>query len=54
MHRSYDVEGTALSGRTRANKLVHLRGETDLVGRFATVRIEHAGPYSLRGSAVTA
>ena len=49
-HRSHDVEGTALSGRTRGNKLVHLRGETDLVGRFATVRVEHAGPYALRGS----
>ena len=49
-HGSDDAEGTALSGRTRGNKLVHLRGETDLVGRFATVRVEHAGPYALRGT----
>jgi tRNA-2-methylthio-N6-dimethylallyladenosine synthase len=40
----------ALSGRTRGNKLVHLVGEAALVGSFATVRIEHAGPYALRGS----
>jgi tRNA-2-methylthio-N6-dimethylallyladenosine synthase len=50
MHRSHEVEGTALSGRTRGNKLVHLRGETDLVGRFAVVRVDHAGPYALRGT----
>jgi tRNA-2-methylthio-N6-dimethylallyladenosine synthase len=43
-------EGTALSGRTRGNKLVHLRGETELVGRFAAVRVDHAGPYALRGT----
>jgi tRNA-2-methylthio-N6-dimethylallyladenosine synthase len=39
-----------LSGRTRHNRLVHLTGEPALVGRFATVRVEHAGPYALRGS----
>jgi len=39
-----------LSGRTRHNRLVHLAGEPALVGRFATVRVEHAGPYSLRGT----
>ena len=38
-----------LSGRTRGNKLVHLVGEPGLVGRLVSVRIEHAGPYSLRG-----
>ena len=48
-----DADGSALSGRTRGNKLVHLRGETDLVGRFATVRVEHAGPYALRGTIVS-
>ena len=50
LHGSRDAEGTALSGRTRGNKLVHLRGETDLVGRFAAVRVDHAGPYALRGT----
>jgi tRNA-2-methylthio-N6-dimethylallyladenosine synthase len=39
-----------LTGRTRHGKLVHLAGDPGLVGRFATVRIEHAGPYALRGS----
>jgi tRNA-2-methylthio-N6-dimethylallyladenosine synthase len=39
-----------LNGRTRGNKLVHLAGPTDLVGREVTVRVEHAGPYALRGA----
>jgi tRNA-2-methylthio-N6-dimethylallyladenosine synthase len=39
-----------LHGRTRGNKLVHLAGPTDLVGGEVTVRIEHAGPYALRGA----
>ena len=40
-----------LTGRTRGNKLVHLAGAVDLVGREVTVRIDHAGPYALRGAA---
>jgi tRNA-2-methylthio-N6-dimethylallyladenosine synthase len=39
-----------LSGRTRQNRLVHLAGDPGLVARLATVRVEHAGPYSLRGT----
>jgi tRNA-2-methylthio-N6-dimethylallyladenosine synthase len=39
----------ALSGRTRQNKLVHLTGPADWVGRLVDVAVEHAGPYSLRG-----
>ena len=42
----------ALSGRTRGNKLVHLAGEADWIGRLVTVRVEHAGPYALRGAAI--
>jgi tRNA-2-methylthio-N6-dimethylallyladenosine synthase len=42
-------EGSRLSGRTRGNKLVHLAGDEALVGREVIVRIEHAGPYALRG-----
>ncbi len=41
--------GSALSGRTRGNKLVHLTGDEDLIGQLVTVRIDHAGPYALRG-----
>jgi tRNA-2-methylthio-N6-dimethylallyladenosine synthase len=41
-----------LGGRTRHNKLVHLAGRADLVGRLVSVRVEHAGPYSLRGTLV--
>ena len=43
-------EGSHLSGRTRGNKLVHLAGDESLLGREVTVRIEHAGPYALRGA----
>jgi len=39
-----------LGGRSRENKLVHLVGTPDLLGRLVRVRVEHAGPYSLRGS----
>ena len=41
-----------LSGRTRQNKLVHLAGPATWVGRLVDVRIDQAGPYSLRGTAV--
>jgi len=40
-----------LSGRTRQNKLVHLTGPASMVGSLVNVRIEHAGPYALRGLA---
>lgn len=43
-----------LSGRTRGNKLVHLTGDESLVGQSVTVRVDHAGPYALRGSLVEA
>ena len=45
------ADGPSLTGRTRGNKLVHLTGDPTLVGRLVTVRIDHAGPYALRGSA---
>jgi tRNA-2-methylthio-N6-dimethylallyladenosine synthase len=41
---------TTVSGRTREHKLVHLAGDPGLVGRLVGARIEHAGPYSLRGA----
>jgi len=48
------TSGTPLSGRTRSNKLVHLAGDPALVGRPVNVRVDHAGPYSLRGALVGA
>ncbi len=42
----------ALSGRSRGNRLVHLAGDATWVGSLVGVRIEHAGPYALRGTAV--
>jgi tRNA-2-methylthio-N6-dimethylallyladenosine synthase len=47
-------EGKRLSGRTRGNKLVHLVGDESLVGREVVVRVDHAGPYALRGALVGA
>jgi tRNA-2-methylthio-N6-dimethylallyladenosine synthase len=53
-------EGTAgdptrvhLSGRTRQNKLVHLTGPAEWVGSHIRVLVEHAGPYALRGKALS-
>ena len=48
------AEGMRLSGRTRGNKLVHLVGDEALVGREVLVRVDHAGPYALRGALVGA
>ena len=39
-----------LAGRSRENKLVHVAGPAGLVGSLVDVRIEHAGPYALRGA----
>jgi tRNA-2-methylthio-N6-dimethylallyladenosine synthase len=44
--------GPRVSGRTRGNKLVHLAGDERLLGREVLVRIDHAGPYALRGTPV--
>ena len=41
--------GVRLSGRTRQNKLVHLTGPAAWLGTPVDVRVEHAGPYALRG-----
>ncbi len=46
--------GPRVSGRSRQNKLVHLAGGPELVGKLVTARIEHAGPYALRGVLVSA
>ncbi len=40
---------TTATGRTRGNKLVHVAADASLVGREVTVRVDHAGPYALRG-----
>jgi tRNA-2-methylthio-N6-dimethylallyladenosine synthase len=39
-----------LAGRSRENKLVHLPGPASLVGSLVRVRVDHAGPYALRGT----
>ncbi len=53
-----DLAGTAgegsvaLAGRTRHNKLVHLAGDPELIGRAVIVHIDYAGPFALRGRVV--
>src|SRR5829696_4956470 len=39
-----------LAGRSRENKLVHVAGSAALVGSLVRVRVDHAGPYALRGA----
>jgi tRNA-2-methylthio-N6-dimethylallyladenosine synthase len=41
--------GPRVAGRNRANKLVHLDGGPELVGRLVEVDIDRAGPYALAG-----
>jgi tRNA-2-methylthio-N6-dimethylallyladenosine synthase len=41
-----------VSGRNRENKLVHMDGGAELIGRLVDVHIDHAGPYSLSGVAL--
>jgi len=43
---------TELSGRTSSNVVVNLPGEASWIGRVLPVRIERAGPHSVRGQAV--
>ena len=43
---------TELSGRTSSNVVVNLPGESSWIGRQISVRIEAAGPHSVRGVAV--
>ncbi|HET9083803.1 MAG TPA: tRNA (N6-isopentenyl adenosine(37)-C2)-methylthiotransferase MiaB [Candidatus Limnocylindrales bacterium] len=45
---------TVVTGRTRGNKLVHVAADAALVGDEVRVRVDHAGPYALRGSLVKA
>jgi tRNA-2-methylthio-N6-dimethylallyladenosine synthase len=57
--RSHDHEDgpgrpPQVSGRTRQNKLVHVPAGPDLLGRSVRVRVDHAGPYALRGTIVAA
>jgi hypothetical protein len=49
---AHDGAPTQVSGRTRGNKLVHLSGGIELVGREVLARIDRAGPYALRGSVI--
>jgi tRNA-2-methylthio-N6-dimethylallyladenosine synthase len=52
--REAAAPGPRISGRSREHKLVHLTGDPGLVGRLVHARIEHAGPYALRGVIVGA
>ncbi len=52
--RGSSGSASRVAGRSRQNKLVHLAGGPELVGRVVTARIDHAGPYALRGTVVEA
>jgi len=56
LHEVHDDHATParqrVAGRSRQNKLVHLAGEAELIGRLVTARIDQAGPYALRGAVV--
>ena len=41
-----------LSGRTTQNTVVNFPGRADWIGRTLTVRVDGAGPHSLRGTAI--
>jgi tRNA-2-methylthio-N6-dimethylallyladenosine synthase len=41
-----------LTGRTTQNVVVNFPGSSDWIGRMITVRIERAGPHSVRGTSV--
>ena len=41
-----------LSGRTTQNTVVNFPGRTDWIGKTLTVRVDGAGPHSLRGTAI--
>jgi tRNA-2-methylthio-N6-dimethylallyladenosine synthase len=43
------ARGPQLTGRNRENKLVHVTGSPDLLGRRVPVTVERAGPYALVG-----
>ncbi len=53
-HDAVGSTTSRVSGRTRGNKLVHLVGDAHLVGREVVARIDHAGPYALRGTVTPA
>ena len=48
-HDGAQPAGPRVAGRNRHNKLVHLTGGAELLGRLVDVRVEHAGPYALVG-----
>ena len=48
------VRGDQPFGRTRTGKLVHLDDQPARTGALVDVRIDHAGPFSLRGAPVDA
>jgi tRNA A37 methylthiotransferase MiaB len=47
------IRGEQPFGRTRTGKLVHLDAPAR-IGSMVEVRIEHAGPFSLRGTPIDA
>jgi tRNA-2-methylthio-N6-dimethylallyladenosine synthase len=40
-------------GRTETNKLVFFEAEANLIGELVRVKVEHTGPWSMRGALVS-
>lgn len=44
------TDSSVLSGRTRTNKLVHFKGNTELIGKIVKVKIDNTKTWTLEGS----
>lgn len=46
------TDSTVLSGRTRTSKLVHFKGDMDLIGKLVKVKIDNTKTWTLEGTIV--
>ncbi|HBN04942.1 MAG TPA: tRNA (N6-isopentenyl adenosine(37)-C2)-methylthiotransferase MiaB, partial [Bacteroidales bacterium] len=46
------TDGSMLTGRTRTNKLIHFKGNNDLVGNFVKVKVTNPKTFTLEGELI--
>lgn len=46
------TDSTVLSGRTRTSKLVHFKGDMDLIGKLVKVKIDNTKTWTLEGTLI--
>lgn len=46
------TDDKVLSGRTRANKLIHFKGDKDLIGKFVNVKVTGFNTFTMEGKIV--